>query len=294
MPGGSEKTSGEPATRRPFLDSWYDPVAQIKAYPSCFRLANLDGDGNACLILGDVERKLRVLQGTSIHSEHTLLDVPVSICAFYTDSKLPRTPALAVASGSYVYIYRNLRPYYKFSLPASEVDDEELNVWTKLAAGETDAKKGVQELAAARDKGIELSSRSLDLLGLESPPLRAAYVEATKKSPLKKLSVVTCMEIIRQDREDVDAVSSLVIGTEAKDILLLNPSGASVDVRCTLPSVPQMISVVGASFYVFCFFSFLTFFWIKRDVFLTLFVVLFVFLFPHSSPFHLLHRFEGC
>ena len=52
--------------------------------------------------------------------------------------------------------------------------------------------------------------------------------------PLKQLSVVTCMEIIRQDREDVDAVSSLVIGTEACDILLLNPTGASIDVRCTL------------------------------------------------------------
>ena len=71
-------------------------------------------------------------------------------------------------------------------------------------------------------------------LGLDNSERRAAYVEATKKMPLKQLSVVTCMEIIRQDREDVDAVSSLVIGTEACDILLLNPTGASIDVRCTL------------------------------------------------------------
>ena len=96
MPGG-EKTKTD---ARPFLDSWYDPVAQIKAYSPCFRLANLDGDGNCCLILGDQDGKLRVLQGTSIHSEHPLLDTPVSINTFYTDSKLPRTPALAVASGS--------------------------------------------------------------------------------------------------------------------------------------------------------------------------------------------------
>ena len=92
MPGG-EKTKTDP---RPFLDSWYDPVAQIKAYSPCFRLANLDGDGNCCLILGDQDCKLRVLQGTSIHSEHPLLDTPVSINTFYTDSKLPRTPALRV------------------------------------------------------------------------------------------------------------------------------------------------------------------------------------------------------
>ena len=159
MPG--EKTSD----RRPFLDSWYDPVAQIKAYAPCFRLANLDGDGNCCLILGDQERKLRVLQGTSIHSEHTLLDVPVSITSFYTDSKLPRTPALAVASGSHVYIYRNLRPYYKFSLPTVDIAPEESQIWTSLADGSADPKTAVQALAGARDKGIALSSRSLDLLG---------------------------------------------------------------------------------------------------------------------------------
>ena len=243
MPGGEKST--DPPARRPFLDSWYDPVAQIKAYSPCFRLANLDGDGNCCLILGDQDCKLRVLQGTSIHSEHTLLDIPVSINTFYTDSKLPRTPALAVASGSHVYIYRNLRPYYKFSLPTVDIAGEESQIWTALAEGSTDPKAAVQELASARDKGISLSSRSLDLLGLDKPEQRLAYVEATKRVPLKQLSVVTCMEIIRQDREDMDAVSSLVIGTEACDVLLLSPMGSAIDARCTLPSVPQMLAVVG-------------------------------------------------
>ena len=243
MPGG-EKSTDQP-TKSPFLDSWYDPVAQIKAYSPCFRIANLDGDGNCCLVVGDKDRKMRVLQGTSIHSEHSLLDSPVSINTFYTDSKLPKTPALAVASGSNVYIYRNLRPYYKFSLPTVDIDDEESQIWTSLADGSTDPKAAVQALASARDKGVALSSRSLDLLGLENSEQHSAYVEATKKIPLKQLSVVTCMEIIRQDRDDLDAVSSLVIGTEARDILLLSPMGSSIDVRCTLPSVPQMIAVVG-------------------------------------------------
>ena len=243
MPGGLISTKAEEP--RPFLDSWYDPVAQIKAEPSCFRVADLDGDGNRCLVIADAECKLRVLQGTSIHSEHTLLDTPVSVCTFYTDSKLPRTPALAVASGAHVYIYRNLRPYFKFTLPTVEIHETESSTWASLADGSMSATKATQALAAARDKGVQLSSRSQDLLGLESPEDRAKYVELTKKRPLKQASVVTCMETILKDREELDSVSSLVIGTEAKDVLILNPTGSSIEVKLNLPSVPQLLAING-------------------------------------------------
>jgi Bardet-Biedl syndrome 1 protein len=37
------------------------------------------------------------------------------------DNNNPRTPAIAVGSGPFIYIYRNLRPYYKFSLPPVEL-----------------------------------------------------------------------------------------------------------------------------------------------------------------------------
>jgi len=37
------------------------------------------------------------------------------------DTTDPHTPAVAVASGSFVYVYKNLRPYFKFTLPNLEV-----------------------------------------------------------------------------------------------------------------------------------------------------------------------------
>lgn len=48
---------------------------------------------------------------------HTLLDAPVALAAFYPDSWTPRIPSIAVAAGSFVFVYRNLRPYMKFTLP---------------------------------------------------------------------------------------------------------------------------------------------------------------------------------
>jgi len=36
-----------------------------------------------------------------------------------------------VASGPFIYIYKNLRPYFKFSLPLGEVNPVENDVWNQ-------------------------------------------------------------------------------------------------------------------------------------------------------------------
>lgn len=68
-------------------------------------------------------------------SEHALLDTPSALATFYSDLNKPQTPAVAVASGPYIFIYRNLRPYYKFTLPQVDVDPLEQEVWAALRGG---------------------------------------------------------------------------------------------------------------------------------------------------------------
>ncbi len=62
-------------------------------------------------------------------SEHTLVDIPSAATSFYADDQTPRIPALAVAVGPNVFIYRNLRPYFKFTLPPETVSEVEKSVW---------------------------------------------------------------------------------------------------------------------------------------------------------------------
>jgi Bardet-Biedl syndrome 1 protein len=57
---------------------------------------------------------------------------PVSICTFYPDANRPHTPSVGVAAGPFVFIYRNLRPYYKFCLPQLQVADGEGGIWSAL------------------------------------------------------------------------------------------------------------------------------------------------------------------
>jgi Bardet-Biedl syndrome 1 protein len=97
-------------------------------------------------------RKLKIYRGTTLISEHALLDVPVALCAFYTDSNVPRTPAVAVASGPYVFIYRNLRPYFKFTLPPLEINKQESDIWNELRSEEITAANAHELLSVARSE----------------------------------------------------------------------------------------------------------------------------------------------
>ena len=234
------------AADNPWISAWYDPVAGIKCFSSCLRLADLDGDGDGCLVVGDSDRKLRIFKGTSVIAEHLLLGTPVAVCSFYTDLHRPRTPAVAVASGCHVFIYRNMRPYFKFSLPPVEIDDKERELWESARDGKLTVSALHKQLAEMRDNGpADLCSRSLDILALEDVEEMEAFYAGVKDLPLRQQSVITCMETLNKDMEETDSVSSLVIGTEAKDIIILDPPGSKVLVKCTLRSIPVSMAVIG-------------------------------------------------
>ena len=52
------------------------------------------------------------------------------------DMTEPRIPAIAVASGAHIYIYKNMRPYFKFTLPSLEIHATEKELWAAAASSE--------------------------------------------------------------------------------------------------------------------------------------------------------------
>ena len=92
-------------------------------------LEDLNRDGDHKLLVGDlgngqVDMKLKVYKGTEMTFETPLVQLPTAVCSFYVDNTEPRTPAVAVASGSFIYMYKNLRPYFKFTLPFLQVSEK--------------------------------------------------------------------------------------------------------------------------------------------------------------------------
>jgi Bardet-Biedl syndrome 1 protein len=204
----------------PWLQAFHDPVAGLKCFGQAIRFVDLAGDGDFRLIVADLDKRLKVFRGTGVSSTHTLLEQPVAAAVFYPDNVQPRTPSIAIAAGAYVYIYRNLRPYLKFSLPHVKLSSAEIEASIIFGSGSP---------ASASSSSSSSSSSS------NSPQL-----------PSHKATVVTCMEVIQRDREGEGEASSIIIGTEASQIIFMDSSGAGVErTPIDLPSVPTLLVVHG-------------------------------------------------
>ncbi len=57
-----------------------------------------------------------------------------------------------------MFIYRNLRPYYKFTLPPLDIDAQEAELWLKAAkAPATDCPKLIEQLTELRESGVQIT-----------------------------------------------------------------------------------------------------------------------------------------
>lgn len=66
-------------------------------------------------------------------SDMVLPDLPLGIAGFYTSERLPRsTPIVAVAYSSCIYLYRNMKLFYKYYLPAFELSVCETETWNQV------------------------------------------------------------------------------------------------------------------------------------------------------------------
>ena len=230
---------------QPWLNAWTDPVSSLHAFSPCVRLADISADGDYRLLVADADKKLKVYKGTSLQSEHTLMERPSALECYYTDQAKPQLPNIAIACGSAVYIYRNMRPYYKFALPPVPLDEAETAVWDGLKAGTIEVASAVQLLSDAKENGIALSPRSLSLLLLTDPSTQLAYVNQHRSVAYQQLTVVTCMSTIYKSQSNDGSISQLIIGTESGSVLILEPNSSTVHKTFSLSSTPSMMAVEG-------------------------------------------------
>ncbi|KAM4623579.1 BBSome complex member BBS1 isoform 2-T2 [Polymixia lowei] len=233
-----------------WLDAHYDPVASLYTFSSCIDLADLNGDGENKLVIGDLgtgssNMKLKVYRGTALMNENTLLDLPTGLVSFHMDLHEPRIPAIAVASGPFIYVYKNLRPYFKFTLPSLPVNSLEQDLWHQAKEGQIDPLTLKEMLEGIRDKAdVPLSVRSLRFLALE-PQDMEEFVSLHKQQPIRRQTVITCIGTLKKSTADEDGVSCLVIGTESNDIYILDPEAFTILSKMSLPSTPTMMDVTG-------------------------------------------------
>uniref|UniRef100_A0A2I3RQF4 Bardet-Biedl syndrome 1 n=2 Tax=Pan TaxID=9596 RepID=A0A2I3RQF4_PANTR len=216
-----------------WLDAHYDPMANIHTFSACLALADLHGDGEYKLVVGDLgpggqQPCLKVLKGPLVMNESPLPALPAAAATFLMEQHEPRTPALALASGPCVYVYKNLRPYFKFSLPQLPPNPLEQDLWNQAKEDRIDPLTLKEMLESIRETAEEpLSIQSLRFLQLELSEMEA-FVNQHKSNSIKRQTVITTMTTLKKNLADEDAVSCLVLGTENKELLVLDPEAFTI------------------------------------------------------------------
>ncbi|KAL5009297.1 hypothetical protein ScPMuIL_014878 [Solemya velum] len=238
------------------MTAYHDPVASLYTFSQCITLSDIQADGDWKLIVADLgnglyNMKLKVIKpkclfiGTNLMSENTIIDLPTGVVTFYMDSLEPRTPAIAVASGPYIYVYKNLRPYFKFTLPTLEVNQIEQDVWNQIKEEKINVYVLRDMLEGMRAEGVVLTVRSLRFLQLGDAGDMENFAEMYKNTPIKRQTVITCLSTLKKSVADDDAISCLVLGTESKAVYVLDPEAFTVLTTMELSSVPVFLSVTG-------------------------------------------------
>ncbi|XP_011417321.3 Bardet-Biedl syndrome 1 protein homolog isoform X3 [Magallana gigas] len=233
-----------------WLEAYKDPVASLYTLTQCICLSDVQADGDWKLIIADLgtgsfNMKLKVYKGTNLMSEHTIIDLPTGVVSFYMDTHEPRTPAIAVASGPYIYVYKNLRPYFKFTLPTLEVNPVEADLWNQVKEEKINIFVLREMLEGMRAEGTVLTVRSLRFLQLQDVGDCETFANMYKYTPLKRQTVITCLSTMKKSMAEEDAISCLVLGTESKSIYVLDPEAFTVLTTLDLPAVPVFLSVTG-------------------------------------------------
>eukprot|EP00698_Gefionella_okellyi_P003862 TRINITY_DN13580_c0_g1_i1.p1 TRINITY_DN13580_c0_g1~~TRINITY_DN13580_c0_g1_i1.p1 ORF type:complete len:572 (-),score=130.88 TRINITY_DN13580_c0_g1_i1:93-1808(-) len=230
-----------------WLDAWTDALAGVKALSRHLVLSDIDGSGDSALLVADMQKRLRVYRGTSQVAEVPLMHMPTAIASFYQELKPSGRPipTIAIAAGANIYLYRELLPSFMYTLPSIDPEPQEAEVWAGLRAKTIDRVKAIAALKHARELGVALSTQSLDLLALANEKEQQELIARNLETPLLQYTVVTSLGVLMKSMDDEVAVGCLVVGTEARNIMILDPTGKRVLHKVKLKSVPSMLAVSG-------------------------------------------------
>lgn len=240
-----DKSKGE-SKEKFWLYAFRDHLANLRAFTNCVETADVSGNGDYQLLVADGSKKIKIYSGTAMQRELPLFGVPSAIASFYMDTgDAFNKPVIAVATGPYIFMYRNNKPLYRYMIPAVPIDAQESTIWKNLADGIFTVADAVAKLESLLDSGVQTSSRTLELLLLDSEEERAEFVARLRTTPLIQMDVATCMTSIPLDTMEPEGRSCLVVGTEAGFLYVLGSTAMEVVLKVVLPSPPVFLIVAG-------------------------------------------------
>ncbi|XP_013139326.1 PREDICTED: Bardet-Biedl syndrome 1 protein [Papilio polytes] len=227
----------------------------LNTLPSNLALVDLQNDNEYKLLVGDFGRgeempKLKIFRGAMQMSDLVLPDLPLSVVGFYTSEAMPRPcPVIAIAMSSCIYIYRNMKLFYKYYLPSVEQNSCELEIWRQLIDPINHNEESIKGLTASLQAIPQkvLSKQSHNFLDLDFEQ-RIEYLEQLTELPVRKNVEIVCITTMKINSIDKHGVSCLIVGSEEGEIIILDPNTftpMSVAKLCAVKNTPYQIVATG-------------------------------------------------
>ena len=90
-----------------------------------------------------------------------------------------------------------------------------------------------------QEKEIKLSKKAMELLALDDFQDKLLIVEEMKQTnQFFEFNTTTCMATIQKSMDEERSVSMVVIGTEHKTVLVLEPSGTKIKKSFKVKGIP--------------------------------------------------------
>ncbi|KAH8270290.1 hypothetical protein KR018_006571 [Drosophila ironensis] len=242
-----------------------EEAPRITTLSSCLALSDVQCDGYVRLLAADISfddeapdqepsATLKVFRGLKLKQEQALPGIPAAIESLYIDETEPKTPVIAVAIAESVLFYRHLKPYFKYTIPALDSEDLELEVWRKLTVMKSEAHRALIDSLKDIDHA-KLSRKSQRLLQME-PEQREEFIAKHRDSPVGRVGSIVAMCCLKRISSDANPPSHLVLATDTGHVLVLEPQGFNLVFEgrtCSHETaVPSMISVQGTYETDFC------------------------------------------
>lgn len=142
--------------------------------------------------------------------------------------------------------YRNLKPYYKYSLPCLELQPLEFEIWKQLELAPPDSFDNHVEALKSLDFSL-LSNLSRAFLGCKEDD-RQSFIKKTDTTVIERRSVITCMKPLYKNSADPKATTCLIVAAECGDLYILDSSAFTILQQakvCSSPMAPVDISASG-------------------------------------------------
>ena len=231
----SKLTTGHTDPNEKWLLALHDPLSSLYTLSSCICFADIYNEGDVKLVIADLGNgiqniKLNVYKGIVMQTQVALVDLPSAVLCFHMDSDSGSLPALAVAAGNFLFVYKNLKPFYKFQLPPLGLNETEVDAWNQIKDQKTDVETLREMLHSLKRQAgsVPLTARSCQFLSLSDRNEMERFVEQHKDQPLRRQTIITCATTVKRSVSEEDGVSCLVIGTENKDVLFIEPDAFTI------------------------------------------------------------------